>query len=76
VDETSRWAPLRLIVSGHAGTVWGRGQDYDARHVASDVMFEVDYRKLARVGYVIPTGGLRDLSEPRIFVGWGEHVQW
>jgi pimeloyl-ACP methyl ester carboxylesterase len=76
VDETSRWAPLRLIVSGHVGTVWGRGQDYGARHVATDVMLEVDYRKLARVGYVIPTGGLRDLSEPRIFVGWGEHVQW
>lgn len=76
VAETSRWAPLRVIASGRAGTVWGSGLDFDSDRIASDVMFEIDYFELARVGCVIPTGGMRDDADVRFFVGWGEHVQW
>jgi hypothetical protein len=73
VDETSRLAPLRFILSFHAGTVWGDTDKLQLEDLKTDVVFEFDYMKTIRAGVAIPTGGLRTGSA-RVYIGWGEHV--
>jgi pimeloyl-ACP methyl ester carboxylesterase/hemolysin activation/secretion protein len=73
VNETSVWAPLRLILSFHAGTVWGTEEDFDTGKLKTDVVFELDYKKTLRFGIAIPTGD-RSGDSPRVYIGWGEHV--
>lgn len=73
VDETSVWAPLRLIVSFHAGTVWGVEEDFDVNDLRTDVVIEFDYKKMLRVGIAVPTGESSNES-PRFYIGWGDHV--
>jgi pimeloyl-ACP methyl ester carboxylesterase len=73
VNETSVWAPLRLILSFHAGTVWGTNDNFRIDDVRTDLVFEFDYMETVRAGVAFPTGGLRTGS-PRVYIGWGEHV--
>lgn len=73
VDETSVWAPLRWILSFHAGTVWGTDEVFRFKTLRTDVVFEFDYMETIRFGAAFPTGGLRTGS-PRVYIGWGEHV--
>jgi pimeloyl-ACP methyl ester carboxylesterase len=73
VNETSVWAPLRWIVSFHAGTAWGAEEKFRMSDVRTDVVLEFDYMETLRAGVAFPTGGLRTGS-PRIYIGWGEHV--
>ena len=73
VNETSVWAPLRWIVSFHAGTVWGTEEKLRIHDVRTDVVFEFDYMETLRAGVAFPTGGLRTGS-PRVYIGWGKHV--
>lgn len=73
VNEASVWAPLRLIVSFHAGTVWGAEQNFDAASIKTDVVFELDYKETVRLGVAVPTGE-RSGDSPRVYIGWGAHV--
>lgn len=73
VNETSAWAPLRLILSFHAGTVWGLNENFNSDMLKTDVVFEVDYKETLRFGIAIPTGE-RSGDSPRVYIGWGEHV--
>jgi hypothetical protein len=72
-DETSVWSPVRLILSGHAGTVWGEGGKLRTEDLRMDAGFELDYMETLRFGVVWPVGPLRGDS-PRVYVGWGVHV--
>jgi pimeloyl-ACP methyl ester carboxylesterase len=73
VEEASAWAPLRWIVSFHAGTVWGTEEKFRMKDVRTDVVFEFDYMETLRAGVAVPTGGL-STGSPRVYIGWGEHV--
>ena len=73
VHETSKWAPLRLILAFHAGTVWDGNEKLRPEDLRMDAGFELDYMETLRTGVVWPVGPLRGDS-PRIYVGWGIHV--
>jgi outer membrane protein assembly factor BamA len=73
VNETSLWAPVRLILTFHAGTVWGDGETFSAKNLRMDAGIEFDYMETLRFGVVWPTGPLRGDS-PRVYIGWGVHV--
>jgi hypothetical protein len=73
VNETSVWAPLRLILFFHAGTVWGDEEVFRIDDLRMDAVIEFDYMETIRAGIAIPTGGLRTGS-PRVYIGWGKHV--
>lgn len=73
VGDASVWAPLRLIVSFHAGTVWDVGEGFETSDLRTDIVIEFDYKETLRFGIAIPTGGQSDES-PRFYIGWNEHV--
>jgi hypothetical protein len=73
VDETSRWSPIRLILTFHAGTVWGESEKLRPENLRMDAGFEFDYMETLRLGIVWPVGPLRGDS-PRAYIGWGVHV--
>lgn len=71
--ETSKWAPLRLILAFHAGTVWGDQEELHPDQLRMDAGVELDYMETLRAGVVWPVGPFRGDS-PRVYVGWGVHV--
>ncbi len=73
VDERSRWAPVRLILTFDAGTVWGYGEKMKNSDVKLDAGFELDYMETLRLGVVWPVDAA-DSDSPRIYIGWGVHV--
>lgn len=72
-EETSAWSPFRLILSCHAGTVWGKGSDFSSDELYMDAGIELDYLEILRFGIVWPVGPNR-FGPSRLYVGWGVHV--
>ncbi len=73
VDETSIWAPVRLILTFHAGTAWLNQEKFRLKNLRMDTGIEFDYLETLRVGVVLSLGPLRRDS-PRVYIGWKVHV--
>mgnify|MGYP000597367905 CR=1 FL=1 len=53
-------APLRLILSFHAGTACNAGEEFAARMLKTDACIEFDYKETLRFGVAVPTGSMNE----------------
>jgi pimeloyl-ACP methyl ester carboxylesterase len=73
VAETSLLAPLRIIFTFNAGTVWDNRDEFEPSDLRLDAGFELDYMEVLRLGIAAPVGFNR-LKSPRYYLGWEMHV--